>query len=73
MESSHKICGVAADRHNATLASVLGLCARYARIYQFGTSGIKEVSYRDTEHFKVTHDFLANPERMMRVLFEQPT
>lgn len=44
-----------------------------AQIYQFGAGGISEVSYRDTEHFRVTRDFLADPERMMRVLFEQRT
>lgn len=42
-----------------------------ARIYQFGASGISEVTYRDTEHYRVTHDFLADPERMMQVLFDK--
>lgn len=42
-----------------------------AQIYHFGTGGIEEVAYRDTELFTVTHDFLVNPERMMRTLFDQ--
>jgi predicted ATPase len=42
-----------------------------ARIYLFGKEGLSEVAYEDTEHFKVTHDFLANRERMLRVLFER--
>jgi predicted ATPase len=29
------------------------------------------VAYEDTEHFQVTRDFLANPERMLKVLLER--
>jgi len=43
-----------------------------ALIYQFGADGIVEMAYRDTEHYQVTHDFLVNPERMMRTLFDSP-
>lgn len=43
-----------------------------ALIYHFGVDGIVEMAYRGTEHFQVTHDFLAHPERMMRTLFESP-
>ncbi|MCH8618204.1 AAA family ATPase [Undibacterium sp. TS12] len=39
-----------------------------ACIYQCGKDGIAEIAYEDTEHFKVTRDFLANPKRMMEVL-----
>jgi predicted ATPase len=42
-----------------------------AQIYQFGQDGIAPIDYRDTEHFQVTHDFLANPEKMMNILFDQ--
>lgn len=42
-----------------------------ARIFQCGKEGIQEVAYEDTEHFQVTRDFLANPERMLRVLMER--
>jgi len=42
-----------------------------ARIYLCGQDGVSEVAYEDTEHFQVTHDFLANPERMLRVLLER--
>lgn len=41
-----------------------------AYIYQFSPSGIERVAYEETEHYRVTRNFLANPERMMRVLFE---
>lgn len=39
-----------------------------AIIYAFGEEGIREVAYEDTEHYRVTRDFLANPSRMLRVL-----
>ncbi|SHG46004.1 AAA family ATPase [Massilia sp. CF038] len=41
-----------------------------ARIYQFGEDGITELQYRDTEHYQVTRAFLANPEGMIRTLFD---
>ena len=37
-------------------------------IYQFGGSGIREIEYRDTEHFRVTRAFLESPERMLKQL-----
>ena len=39
-----------------------------ASIYQFCHDGIAPVAYEDTEHFQVTRDFLANPQRMLRQL-----
>lgn len=39
-----------------------------ARIYAFGEDGIRELAYEDTEHYRVTHDFLVNPGRMLKVL-----
>ncbi|BBB64103.1 ATPase AAA [Undibacterium sp. KW1] len=42
-----------------------------ACIYQCGKEGISEIAYEDTEHYKVTRDFLANPKRMMDVLMER--
>lgn len=39
-----------------------------ATILQCGADGIAPIAYQDTEHFKVTHDFLAHPERMLKVL-----
>lgn len=34
--------------------------------------GIKEVNYKDTEHYKITKAFLDNPERMLKtLLFEE--
>jgi predicted ATPase len=42
-----------------------------ACIYQFSVNGIAQVPYQDTEHFKVTRDFLADLARMLRILFER--
>jgi predicted ATPase len=40
-------------------------------IYLFGKEGVSKVAYEDTEHYRITRDFLANPQRMLRVLFER--
>ena len=42
-----------------------------ACIYRCDEDGLTKVAYQDTDHFKVTRDFLANPERMLRVLMER--
>jgi predicted ATPase len=39
-----------------------------AYIYSFSQKGIERVAYTDTEHYRVTRDFLSNPQRMLRVL-----
>jgi predicted ATPase len=36
-----------------------------------GGDGITAVNYRDTDHFRLTRDFLAAPERFFRHLFDQ--
>jgi len=39
-----------------------------ATIYSCSKDGIRKVDYYETEHYQVTHDFLANPKRMLDVL-----
>lgn len=39
-----------------------------ALIYECGEHGIRPVAYEDTEHYRVTRDFLANPARMLKIL-----
>lgn len=39
-----------------------------ACIYLCNKEGVSQVAYEDTEHFLVTRDFLADPQRMLRVL-----
>ena len=41
-----------------------------AQILEFSESGIKEVNYRETEHFITTKAFLENPEKMLGYLLE---
>ena len=41
-----------------------------ARIYLLDTEGIREVAYVETEHYLVTRGFLSNPQRTLKVLFE---
>jgi predicted ATPase len=42
-----------------------------AWIYVCTEAGLTRTAYGDTEHYRVMHDFLANPERMLRVLLER--
>lgn len=39
-----------------------------ACIYSFSGDGIEIVDYHDTEHYRVMHDFMASPERMLKIL-----
>lgn len=41
-----------------------------AIIYSFSNEGIRQIDYRETDHFIVTREFLRNPDRMLKVLFE---
>lgn len=40
-----------------------------ARIYLLDEEGIREIAYRETEHYQLTRRFLEDPERMLRYLF----
>ena len=39
-----------------------------AWIYQFGEAGVERVTYEETEHYRVYHDFLEAPARSLRIL-----
>lgn len=41
-----------------------------ARIYEFGEWGIREVNYRETDHYTVTRSFLEYPEISLKLLME---
>ena len=41
-----------------------------ALIYLLGSTGIERVAYQDTEHYRITRDFLSSPERFFKTLFE---
>jgi Predicted ATPase len=42
-----------------------------AQIYEFSENGIASVDYRETEHYRITREYLENPERMLRYLLEE--
>ena len=39
-----------------------------ARIFRCSATGVEQIAYRDTEHFQVTRDFLADPHGMLKTL-----
>jgi len=39
-----------------------------ARIIEFNEDGLREVQYEDTEHYKITKAFMANPDRFLKEL-----
>ena len=42
-----------------------------ATIYEFSAEGVREVAYRDTEHYRVTHAFLTRTEKMLEELLKE--
>lgn len=42
-----------------------------ATIYEFSDDGIRRIDYEETEHYRITRDFLANPKRTLDILFEE--
>lgn len=46
------------------------LCYPESTIYNFGTSGLEEIGYKDTEHYQLTKSFLDNPDAYFRFLFD---
>lgn len=42
-----------------------------AWIYECRSDGVRRVEYEDTEHFQVTRNFLANPQRMLDQLLDR--
>jgi predicted ATPase len=43
-----------------------------ALIYRLAPNGIERVAYEDTEHYKITRDFLNSPDRYFKTLFRRP-
>lgn len=43
----------------------------HAQIFNFSSSGITEIEYKDTEAYKITSDFLINPESYLHHLFDE--
>lgn len=51
----------------ATHSPIL-LAYPHARIYEFGEHGIREVAYTETDHYRITRDFLNRHDRMLEIL-----
>ena len=51
--------------HSPILMAYPGAC-----IYELSEKGIARVDYRDTEHYRMTKQFLDDPERMIRYLLD---
>ena len=43
-----------------------------AEIYQTTENGIEHVAYEECAHYQLTKEFLNNPQRMLKYLFEEP-
>ena len=41
-----------------------------AEVYEIDAAGIRSVPYRETEHYRITRDFIENPERMLHYLLD---
>ncbi|MBQ2805446.1 MAG: AAA family ATPase [Clostridia bacterium] len=52
--------------HSPILMAYPGAC-----ILELSGKGIRRVEYRETEHYRVTREFLENPERMVHYLLEE--
>jgi len=58
-------CQLVIATHSPILLALPG-----ARIYALSDGGIRAVAYQDTEHFRVSRDFLLRHEQMLRVLLD---
>jgi predicted ATPase len=65
----HKLVGQGAQFLIATHSPIL-MAYPDAAIVAMTDQGPQPIAYRDTEHFRVTRQFLENPERMLKILLE---
>jgi predicted ATPase len=70
MSRMHDLIGLDSQFIIATHSPIL-MAYPDSWIYKCAQDGISRVAYEETDHFQVTRDFLANPERMLRVLLER--
>ena len=54
----------------ATHSPILMACPG-ARIKLFDERGMQDTTYRETEHYQITKQFLNNPEQMLRYLLQE--
>jgi predicted ATPase len=63
--TSRKVAQFIIATHSPILLTFPG-----ATVLSFEDGAIRQVSYKDTEHYQITRDFLNAPERFYRHLFE---
>lgn len=65
-----RIHQLAGDNSQFVIATHSPILMAYpdAFIYEFSKDGLRRIAYEDTEHFRVTRDFLVNPKRMLDIL-----
>ncbi len=69
LTAMHDLVGDGASQLIIATHSPIVLAYPDAWIYQFAPGGISRVEYKETEHYRVTRQFLDRPERMLALLF----
>ena len=70
LEALRRIHDLAGDGAQFIVATHSPILMAYpnATIYACSQNGLERVEYIDTEHYKIMHDFMKNPARMLDVL-----
>ena len=66
----HRLVGEGSQFIISTHSPIL-MSYPHGQVLNLTEQGIQQVSYRDTEHFRLTKQFLSNPEGMCRLLFAE--
>ncbi|MFC1397965.1 AAA family ATPase [Acinetobacter lactucae] len=69
LSAIHELCKNQSQLIIATHSPIL-LAYPNAKIYQFTNAGINEISYEQTEHFRITQDFLNNYQKRIRQIID---
>ena len=67
-ELTEQNCQFVICTHSPILMALPG-----AEVFELSEKGIQSVPFHQTEHFQLTSLFLQNPERFLRILFEDPS
>lgn len=65
----HQLCQAGSQFIIATHSPIL-LAYPHAVIYQFTDTGIRQIQYEDTDHFRITKDFLNHHEKRITQLLD---
>jgi predicted ATPase len=71
MQIMHRLASQRVAQFIVATHSPMLLCLPGARVLEFDGGEINEVSYRDTEHFRLMREFLNDPERYFRYLLAE--